>query len=74
MYFYSKNKFEKSIHLVGFITRIYNDARSPECQNVFQGSCHLVKLKKKKKKQKILKCTLVQAVLQQLIHITTICT
>ena len=28
--FYSKNKFEKSVHLVGFITRIYLDARSPE--------------------------------------------
>jgi hypothetical protein len=30
--FYSKNKFEKQVHLVGFITRIYHDARSPECQ------------------------------------------
>jgi len=30
--FYSKNKFEKSVHLVGFITRIYRDARSSECQ------------------------------------------
>jgi len=28
--FYSKNKFEKLMHLVGFITRIYHDARSPE--------------------------------------------
>jgi len=37
--FYSKNKFEKLVHLVGFITRIYHDARSPErhirlCGNV----------------------------------------
>ena len=28
--FYSKNKFEKLMHLVGFIIRIYHDARSPE--------------------------------------------
>ena len=32
--FYSKNKFEKLVHLVGFIIRIYHDARSPECQTV----------------------------------------
>ena len=31
--FYSKNKFEKLVHLVGFIIRIYHDARSSECQN-----------------------------------------
>jgi len=31
--FYSKNKFEKLVHLVGFIIRIYQDARSPERQN-----------------------------------------
>ena len=30
--FYSNNKFEKLVHLVGFIIRIYHDARSPECQ------------------------------------------
>ena len=30
--FYSKNKFEKSVHLVGFIIRTYYDARSSECQ------------------------------------------
>ena len=30
--FYSKNKFEKSVHLVGFIIRIYHNARSPERQ------------------------------------------
>ena len=28
--FYSKNKFEKFVHLVGFIIRIYHDARLPE--------------------------------------------
>jgi len=29
--FYSKNKFEKLVHLIGFIVRIYHDAaRSPE--------------------------------------------
>jgi len=30
--FYSKNKFEKLVHLVGFIIRIYHDAWSFECQ------------------------------------------
>jgi len=30
--FYSKNKFEKLVHLVGFIVRIYHYARSPERQ------------------------------------------
>jgi len=29
---YSKNKLEKLVHLVGFIIRIYHDARSSECQ------------------------------------------
>ena len=28
--FYSKSKFEKLVHLVGFIIRIYHDARSRE--------------------------------------------
>jgi len=31
--FYSKNKFEKFVYLIGFIIRIYNGARSPERQN-----------------------------------------
>jgi hypothetical protein len=30
--FYSKNKSEKLVRLVGFIIRIYHDARSSECQ------------------------------------------
>jgi len=30
--FDSKNKCEKSVHLVGFIIRMYHDARSCECQ------------------------------------------
>ena len=30
--FYSKNKFEKSLHLLGFIILIYHDARPPERQ------------------------------------------
>jgi len=30
--FYSKNKFEKLVHLVRFIIRIYHYARSPERQ------------------------------------------
>jgi hypothetical protein len=29
---YSKNTFEKLVHLIGFIIRIYHDARSSECQ------------------------------------------
>jgi len=29
---YSKNKFEKLVHFVGFIIRIYHDARSSECK------------------------------------------
>jgi len=39
--FYSKNKFEKLVHLVGFIIRIYHDARSPKRQ-ILQGqfACH----------------------------------
>jgi len=32
MQFYSKNKFEKLVNLVGFIVRIYHIAWSPECQ------------------------------------------
>ena len=28
--FYTKNKFGKLVHLIGFIIRIYHDARSPE--------------------------------------------
>ena len=39
--FYSKNKFEKLVHLVGFIIRIYHDARSPECQ-IEVHLCHLM--------------------------------
>jgi hypothetical protein len=31
--FHSKNKFEKFVHLVGFIVRIYRDARSHERHN-----------------------------------------
>ena len=30
--FYSKNKFEKSVHPVGFVIRIYHDGRLTECQ------------------------------------------
>ena len=30
---HTKNKFEKLVHLVGFIIRYYHDARSPERQN-----------------------------------------
>ena len=34
--FYSKNKFEKLVHLVAFIIRIYHDARPPEHQTCQQ--------------------------------------
>jgi len=30
--FYSKNKFEKLLHIVVFLIRIYHDPRSPERQ------------------------------------------
>ena len=30
--FFSKNKFQKLVHLAGFTIRIYHDARSSECQ------------------------------------------
>ena len=32
--FYSKNKFEKFVRLVGFIIKLYHDARPPERQNL----------------------------------------
>ena len=32
--FYSKNKFEKLVHLVGFNIRLYHHARSPERQTI----------------------------------------
>ena len=32
--FYSKNKFEKLVHLFGFIIRINHDVQSPESQNL----------------------------------------
>ena len=35
---YSKNKFEKLVHLLGFIIRIYHDARSPE-RHIWKGDC-----------------------------------
>ena len=38
--FYSKNIFEKLVHLVGFIIKIYHDARSPERQNSLKGLRH----------------------------------
>ena len=40
--FYSKNKFEKLVHLVGFIIRIYHDARSPERQKWYGVRCRTV--------------------------------
>ena len=40
--FYSKNKFEKLVHLVGFIIRIYHDAQSSECQMLC--TLHIVKI------------------------------
>ena len=41
--FISKNKFEKLVHLVVFIIRIYHDARSPEHEiNYFSKVCILL--------------------------------
>jgi len=37
--FYFKNKFEKLVHLVGFIIRIYHDVRSPEHQTFPFSGC-----------------------------------
>ena len=37
--FHSKKKFEKLVHLVGFVIRMYHDARSSECQNI-HGCCN----------------------------------
>ena len=39
--FYSKNKFEKWVHPVGFIIRIYHDTRSIECQICLFSWCSL---------------------------------
>ena len=36
---YSKNKFEKLVHLVGFIIRIYHDVRLPELLVSCQQTC-----------------------------------
>ena len=46
--FYSKNKFEKLVHLVGFTKRIYHDARSPERQFITMHGHLNVKYKCKK--------------------------
>jgi len=40
--FYSKNKFEKFLHLGGFIIRIYHNARSPERQINVAGTLGLL--------------------------------
>jgi hypothetical protein len=36
MEFYSINKFDKLVHLVGFVIKIYHVSRSPESQTVKQ--------------------------------------
>jgi len=42
-FYFQKNKFEKLVHLVGFITRIYHDARSHEREiNYFENVCMLL--------------------------------
>jgi len=47
--FYSKNKFEKWVHLIGFHIRIYHDARSPERQILLQ---HFIKTARLTKMEK----------------------
>jgi len=39
--FYFKNKFEKSVHLVGFIIRTYHDARSSERQRTSKNQIYI---------------------------------
>jgi hypothetical protein len=41
---YSKIKFEKLTHLVGFIIRIYHDARSSECKILKFGVVEVLKV------------------------------
>jgi len=55
---YSKNKFEKLVLLVGFVIRIYHDARSSKCQifvsglfNDFESSSDYLVLKEKMNKK-----------------------
>ena len=50
--FYSKNKFEKLVHLVGFIIRIYHEARSPERQ-IYSLTQHLGFLRCRKLAEKL---------------------
>ena len=43
--FYSQNKFEKLVHVVGFIIRIYHDAWPPEPENhVFYLDCICIRV------------------------------
>jgi len=42
--FYSKNKFEKLVYRVGFIERMYHDARSPEHQISQYRDCKMASL------------------------------
>ena len=44
--FYSKYKFEKLVHLVGFIIQIYHDARSPERQMLCGLVLHIINKRK----------------------------
>jgi hypothetical protein len=63
--FYSKNKFEKLVHLVGFITGIYHDARSHERRikipRAFRNFRSQYGKKKKKKAYK-------DRIMQKLVH------
>ena len=42
--FYSKNKFDKLVHLFGFIVRMYHDGRSPERAGLGLGRSVLILL------------------------------
>ena len=44
--FYSKNKFEKLVHLVGFIIRNYHNPRSPERQRCYEFTIVTASVKK----------------------------
>jgi len=54
--FYSKNKFEKLVHLVGFIIRMYHDARSPE-RHITLDTVHNVRYIRSKRYIEICLCS-----------------
>ena len=67
--FYSKNKFKKLEHLVGFIIRIYHDARSPErhiSTNLIHFACMMIVYRLTWAQYRPLRAKLLGAFIQQL--------